>query len=86
MASRKAAHVHSEEVVVSTVLDSDSTAQGSRPAGSLDHRTDGFWNLALNLQMQFSDEALTLLSVGNLRAKNTGAELVSGIVVASPSQ
>lgn len=51
MPSTKAAHVHSEGVVVSTVLDSGSTAQGSRPSGSLDHRTDWFWSLVLSLLM-----------------------------------
>lgn len=40
MPSAKAAHVRSGGVVVSTVLDSDSTAQGSQPSGSLGHRTD----------------------------------------------
>ena len=40
MLSTKAAHVHSEAVVESTVLDSGNTAQSSRPSGSLDHSTD----------------------------------------------
>lgn len=39
MPSTETAHVRSGAVAVSTVLDSDSTAQDSRPSGSLDHRT-----------------------------------------------
>lgn len=76
----EAAHVHSEGVVVSTVLDWDSTAQGSRPSGSLGHRKGWYWSRALSLLMWFSDEVWTLLTVGSLREKNTGTELVSNVV------
>lgn len=85
MPSTKAAHVHSEGVVVSTVLDSDSTAQGSRPSGSQVHRTDSLWSLVLSLLMQSADEVWILLRVGNLRANNTCRELVNNSG-ASPRQ
>ena len=35
--------------------------------------------------MQFADEVLILLKVGNLRAENAGSELVSNTVAAAPS-
>ena len=82
--NKGSAHVHSEAMVVSTVLDSGNTAQSSRPSGSLDHRTDWFWSLALRPLMQFADEVLILLKMGNLRAKNTGSELVRNTQATSP--